>query len=154
MTHDRPTPASPPIRPRHRTGLPIWAVLGLALLSVPRIFAHDLGIDAGPVPAILTIGPLAVWILVALRARVPSPVLTLLVVGAVYGLALGIVHNLLWDEVFGDDEPVLGELDADLAEVPLRVAAFVSSLFTGIAVGVSCGLVASAIRAVSARVRG
>jgi uncharacterized membrane protein len=120
---------------------------------VPRIFAHDLGVDVGPIPAVLTIGPVLVWIAVVLGARVPSPVVTLLAVGAVYGLALGIVHNVLWDQVFGDDPPALGELDADLSEVPLRIATFVSSVFTGVVVGLVSGLAAVGIRTVSRRHR-
>lgn len=156
MTQNYPAPAAPPPspQPRNPLGLPIWALVGLALLSVPRIFAHDLGIDTGPIPAILTILPLVVWIAVVLRARVPSPILTLLVVGAIYGVALGLVHNLLWDQVFGDNGPMLGGLDEDLSEVPLRIAAFVSSVFTGVAVGVICGLIATGIRALSSRSRG
>ncbi len=141
------------IAPYRQLGLPAWALVGLAMLSVPRVFAHDLGVDSGPVYGILTIGPLAVWILVALRARVPSPVLTLLAVGAIYGIALGIVHNILWDQVFADDEPMLGDLDADTAEVPLRIAAFLSSVFTGVAVGVISGLIATGIRSVRSRTR-
>jgi hypothetical protein len=151
MTQNHPGPPAPEQHPRSPLGLPVWALVGLAMLSVPRIFAHDLGIDVGPVPAILTIGPLVVWIAVTLRARVPSPILTLLAVGAIYGLALGIVHNLLWDQVFGDDPPALGELDEDLAEVPLRAATLVSSVFTGVAVGVVSGLIATAARALWSR---
>lgn len=122
-------------------------------MAVPRVFAHDLGIDAGPLPAILTIGPVVVWIAVVLRARVPSPVVTLLVVGAVYGVALGIVHNLLWDEVFGDDPPALGGLDPDLAEVPLRIATAVSSLLTGVMVGLGSGLLATLVRSIAGKAR-
>lgn len=156
MLPDTPAPddASRPTPPRGRAlGLPAWAIVGLALLSVPRIFAHDLGVDVGPIPAVLTIGPVLVWIVVVLRAGVPSPVMTLLAVGAVYGVALGIVHNVLWDQVFGDDPPTLGELDADLSEVPLRIAALVSSLFTGVVVGLVSGLIAAGIRSFSRRHR-
>jgi hypothetical protein len=149
MAHSTPEPPAPsqPASRRHPAlGLPVWAIVGLALLSVPRVFAHDLGLDAGPLPAVLTIGPVVIWIAVVLWARVPSPVLTLLAVGAVYGVALGVVHNLLWDQVFGDDPPALGDLDADLAEVPLRIATAISSLFTGVAVGLVSGLVAVFVR--------
>jgi hypothetical protein len=153
MTQNYPTPPPPPSplppRSRNALGLPIWVLVCLAMLSVPRIFAHDLGVDSGPIYGILTIGPLVVWIFVVLRARVPSPILTLLAVGAIYGIALGIVHNIFWDQVFGDNEPMLGNLDADTAEVPLRLAAFASSVFTGVAIGVISGLIASAIRTIS-----
>ncbi|NYJ00850.1 hypothetical protein HNR19_001548 [Nocardioides thalensis] len=149
-----PEPAGPSTsatRPRRPLGLPVWAIIGLALLSVPRIFAHDLGIDAGPIPAILTVGPVVVWIVAVLWARVPSPLVTLLAVGAVYGVALGIVHNVLWDQVFGDDPPTLGDIDADLSEVPLRIATAVSSVFTGLIVGLLSGLVATLVRNISGK---
>ena len=143
--HSAP-PASSPPRPSHRLGLPLWAIVALALLSVPRIFAHDLGLDGGPLPALLTFVPVVVWVTVVLLARVPSPLMTLLAVGAVYGVALGDVHNLLWDEVFGENGPALGNLDADAAEVALRIATLVSSLFTGVMVGLISGLVATGLR--------
>ncbi|UMG91856.1 hypothetical protein [Nocardioides sp. TF02-7] len=136
-----------------RLGLPLWAVVGLALLSVPRIFAHDLGLGGGPIPALLTVGPVVVWVVVVLAARVPSPWVTLLAVGVLYGVALGVVHNVLWDEVFADDPPGLGALDPERAELPLRVAAFVSSVFTGTAVGLVAGLVATGLRALAGRWR-
>lgn len=123
------------------------------MLSVPRIFAHDLGLDAGPLPAILTVGPVVAWITVVLLVRVPSPVVTLLAVGAVYGVALGVVHNILWHDVFGENAPNLGNLDADAAEVPLRIATIISSFFTGVMVGLISGLVATAIRKLAALCR-
>lgn len=152
MDHTTPGPAGPSsvtTRTRGRLGLPVWAIIGLALISVPRVFAHDLGLGAGPVPAILTIGPVVVWIAVVLAARVPSPLVTLLVVGAAYGVALGIVHNILWNEVFGEDPPMLGDLDAGVSEVPLRVATAISSVFTGVMVGLLSGLVATLVRSIS-----
>jgi hypothetical protein len=154
MTHEQPyfRATRPAVQgPRHRLGLPVWAIVGLAALAVPRILLHDLGVDVGPLgAAVLAIGPSVVWVLVVLRARVASPVVTLLAVGAVYGVALGVVHNLMWDEVFGDDPPTLnGVVDDDLAEIPLRIATFVSSLFTGIVVGLISGLAASGLRAVA-----
>ncbi|MEU8224007.1 hypothetical protein [Kribbella sp. NPDC048915] len=136
---------------RRRLGLPPWAIVGLALLGVPRILAHDLGITSPPIQGLLTLGPAIVWIFVVLRAKVPSPVVTLLAVGVVYGLALGIVHNLMWGQVFGDNPPELGVLDADTAEVPLRFATFVSSLFTGAAVGLVIGVIVHGLRAVGQR---
>lgn len=156
MDHSTPEPAHPSYatsRQGRSLGLPLWAIVGLALISVPRIFAHDLGLDSGPIPAVLTIGPIVIWIAAVLWARVPSPVVTLLVVGAVYGIALGIVHNLLWDEVFGDDPPGLGNLDADLSEVPLRIATAVSSFFTGVMVGLLSGVVATLVRNLSRKAR-
>ncbi|WP_435769601.1 hypothetical protein [Nocardioides sp. SYSU DS0651] len=147
--------------PSRRTlGLPLWLVVGLAALAVPRIVLHDLGTPVGPlVQALLTFGPPVVWVLVALRARVPSPVLTLVTVGTLYGCALALTHNLMWDTVFTDGDPTLGgalagELDEDTEEALLRTAAGVSSVFTGMVLGLISGLVASGIRQVTDRRRG
>lgn len=149
MSDDHLHPAAPPGRPERPLGLPLWAIVALAGLSVPRIFVHDLGIEVGALGnALLAIGPAAVWILVVLLAKVPSPVVTLVAVGAVYGVALGVVHNLLWGSVFGAGASDLSALtpDVDLAEYPLRIATFVSSLFTGLMVGLIAGMVATGIR--------
>ncbi|HET9422670.1 MAG TPA: hypothetical protein VFO49_16125 [Nocardioides sp.] len=158
MVSNHPYPAAPPPspqRPPRQLGLPWWAFPALALLAVPRIFVHDLGIDVGPAgTALLGLGPPALWVFVVLRARVPRPVLTLMVVGALYGVALGLVHNLLWHEVFADSEPTLnGLVDDEAAEIPLRVATLFSSLFTGIMVGVISGVVAAGIRKLGRRSR-
>lgn len=132
-------------------GLPLWLMLGLAALAVPRVVLHDLGTSVGPlVAALLAIGPPVVWVFVAVRARVPSPVLTLVVVGSLYGCALALIHNLIWDTVFAESDPALGgalagELDEDTEEALLRTAATVSSVFTGMVLGLISGLVAQVI---------
>ena len=141
-------------------GLSLWLVLGLAALAVPRVVLHDLGTTAGPpAQALLAVGPPVVWVLVAVRARVPSPVLTLVTVGALYGCALALTHNLLWNSAFTGDDPALGgalagELDEDTEEVLLRTAATLSSIFTGMVLGLISGLVATAIRQLTNRGRG
>ena len=86
----------------------------------------------------------------AVRARVPSPSSTLLVVGGLYGIVLALVPNLFWSSAFSR-EPALGgalegRLDPVLEEVLLRMAASVSSLVTGLLVGLVCGLVAELVR--------
>jgi hypothetical protein len=141
--------------------MPLWLVLGLAALAMPRIVLHDLGTSGGPlVQALLAIGPPVVWVLVAVRARVPSPVLTLVVVGSLYGCALALIHNLMWDTAFTGDDPALGgalagELDEDTEEALLRTAATLSSVFTGMVLGLISGLVAQVIsRATNSRRRG
>lgn len=118
----------------------MWQIPALAALAVPRVFVHDLHVDVGPFGmAVLAIGPMVVWVYVVLRARVPSPVLTLLLVGLVYGGALGGLHLLMWDQTFDDDAP------------DLRGTVFVSSIATGAGVGVLCGLVAKLIRHLGSR---
>ncbi|WP_370617284.1 hypothetical protein [Mumia sp. Pv 4-285] len=136
---------------RSRLGLPVWAIVALAALAMPRAVVHDLGVDVGAfVNAVLALAPPAVWVVVALRARVPSPVTTLVVVGAVYGIGLGIGHNLMWDSLFEDSPGLGGSLDGDLTEgteaVVMRSVTFASSLFTGAVVGLVAGLVAAGLR--------
>ena len=138
---------------RARLGLPVWVILLLAALALPRVVVHDLGVDVGGFAmALLALGPPAVWVLVALRARVPSPVTTLQVIGAVYGIGLGIGHNLMWDAVFEESPRLGGSLDGELPEgaeeALMRATTFGSSVFTGAVVGLVAGLVASALRRV------
>lgn len=134
-----------------RLGIPWWAVLVLVSLAVPRILVHDLGATPGAaVEAVLTLVPAVVWIVVAVWARVPSPVLTLVTVGSLYGVVLAIVHNLLWDAIFDFSSPDLGgalagELAPGTEEVLLRFAMTVSSVFTGMIAGLIAGLVATLI---------
>lgn len=137
---------------RLRFGLPAWLLVVLALLGAPRVILHDLRIadGSGIVPAVLAVVPAMVWIYVAERAKVPSPLTTLLVVGGLYGVVLALVHNLLWSRAF-TSEPALGgafegRLDPVAEELLLRAAASVSSLVTGLVVGLICGLVAELVR--------
>jgi hypothetical protein len=137
-------------RPRSRLGLPFWQIAGLAALAMPRAFLHDAGIAVpGPVQGLLVFGPPLVWLVVAVVRRIPSPIVTLLAVGGLYGVGLAIVHNLFWSDVFSDRPPELGgnlagALSPGTEEFVLRSAASVSSLFTGIMVGLICGLLAVA----------
>ncbi|ADB30241.1 hypothetical protein Kfla_1137 [Kribbella flavida DSM 17836] len=138
-------------------GLPVWALVGLALLAAPRVVLHDLGLATnGPLAGLLALGPAAVWIAVAVLARLPRPWVSLLVVGVFYGCFLAIGHNIFWDEAFGDSPPRLGgNLDGELSpgteELLARGATTISSVFTGAAVGLICGLVATVIQRFTTR---
>lgn len=133
--------------------MPHAAIIGLALLAVPRVILHDLGLvdERSLANLALVVGPVAVWIAVALLRRVPSPFLTLLVIGAWYGVFLALAHQLLWDAAFAGAPPRLGgalaDLDPALGSAILRAFAAGSSLVTGLAVGAIGGLVAWAIAA-------
>ncbi|XVV14872.1 hypothetical protein ACQP2X_11225 [Actinoplanes sp. CA-131856] len=108
-------------------GLRLWVIVLLGLLAAPRAVLHDLDLihEGTGVNAALVFVPLLVWVAVAVRWST-NPFLSLLAAGGVYGTALAVIHNLLWD---GD-------------AVLLRGAITVSSLFTGLAVGAICGAVA------------
>ena len=142
-------------RRSHRLGLPLWTLAILALLGVPRVVLHDLGvIHEGTAPnLLLVVAPPLVWIAVVLAARVRRPFLTLLVTGALYGVLMGLVHQLLWGTAFPGGAPALGgnltDLDPALHAVIVRVAAALSSVLTGVVVGALAGLLAEAVRAVT-----
>ncbi|GAB2656412.1 hypothetical protein GCM10009743_36260 [Kribbella swartbergensis] len=117
----------------------------LALLAVPRVVAHDLDLVGPAVNAVLVFAPLAVWLAVAVAARVPNPIWTLTVVGLTYGVLLAIGHQVLWTWAI-DEEPRLG---GNLADVPESVQALIfrgfaviSSIVTGTLVGTAVGVVA------------
>jgi hypothetical protein len=159
--HDPPhlsAPATPDrASTRHRLGLPIVAVIGLALLAAPRVILHDLDIlhEGTAINAMFVFLPPVVWIIVALAARVPNPFLTILAIGVCYGLFLALGHQLLWGIAFADDLPQLGGnlggLDPSLQSVIFRSIAFVSSIVTGAVVGAIAGLVAWVLNALLPR---
>ncbi|MEG3632912.1 hypothetical protein [Micromonospora palythoicola] len=135
---------------RPALGLPLPALLGLALLGLPRVVLHDLDLvhERTFVNLLLVVVPPIVWITVALVKRVPNPFLTLLAVGVLYGVLLALTHQLLWHVAF-DAPPTLGGNLTDLAPgtqaVIVRIFAVISSLFTGVIVGVVTGVIAWAI---------
>jgi hypothetical protein len=121
------------------------AVVGLALLGVPRVVAHDLGPVDRVTNALLVFVPVLVWLVVVLWRRVPNPLLTLLAVGLVYGVLLGVTHQVLW--AWALDEPphlggaLAGALSPVAEELVLRAAAFASSVATGLAAGALIGAI-------------
>ncbi len=138
---------------RRGIGLPVLAVLGLAALAVPRAIAHDLDLVPQPSMAntLLAAVPLVIWVVVAvLWSR--RPLLSLVVAGGIYGVALAVVHNISWAAVWGDTPPRLGGnltgvLAPGMDETLLRGATTVSSLLTGLATGLICGLIAWGVQA-------
>ncbi|WP_152361542.1 hypothetical protein [Microlunatus speluncae] len=133
---------------KRHTGIPLVGLIGLALLAVPRVVLHDLGLihEGTFVNLLLVFAPPAVWVAVAVLARVPKPLLTLVIIGGCYGIFLALGHQLLWDVAWGDSPPVLGGAFADASPAAsallLRGGAVISSLVTGLVVGLLSGLVA------------
>jgi hypothetical protein len=126
-----------------RLGLGWPAIVGLALLGVPRVVAHDLGPVDRVTNALLVFVPVVVWLVVVVRRRVPNPLLTLLAVGLAYGVLLGVTHQVLW--AWALDEPprlggaLAGALAPGAEQLVLRAAAFASSVVTGLVVGAVVG---------------
>lgn len=121
-------------------------IVGLALLGVPRVIAHDLELVGSLANSLLVFVPIAIWLAVVLWRRVPNPFLTLLVIGLTYGVLLGVTHQVLWGQAFGGASPSLGGnlegvFPASTEAVVLRVFAFLSSLLTGAGMGAALGAV-------------
>src|SRR3712207_4796621 len=137
---------------RRRLGLSVSAIILLAAIAAIRVPLHDLSIvNEGSAGAwLLVFVPLAIGVAVALRRRVPNPLLALTVVGFAYAVMLAVIHQLLWGGALGGNMPRLGDnLEGVLAPgaeaAVFRVSAFFSSLVTGTMVGAVTGAVAWAI---------
>ncbi|WP_240811231.1 hypothetical protein [Brachybacterium sp. SGAir0954] len=136
------------------------AVVGLALLAVPRVVLHDLGVltPGTALNLVLVVAPPFVWVATALLAGVRRPFVTLLAIGVVHALLLALVHQLLWGAAFAGAAPRLGGrlagLDPLVQELVLRSAAIVSSLVTGIVLGAVLGLLAEVLARVARGGRG
>ncbi len=138
-----------------KLGLPVYVIILLAALAVPRVVTHDLDIfpEGSFVNSLLVFVPLVIWLTVVLWQRVPHPFLTLTVIGVAYGVMLAISHQLLWEARWDGEPPRLGGnlkgvLDPALESVIVRIFAFFSSIITGTLVGVIVGLVAWVIERV------
>jgi hypothetical protein len=137
---------------RRRLGLSLPVIILLAAIAAIRVPLHDLGIvpDGSVVAGLLVFVPLAIWLIVVLRRRVPNPLLALTAVGLAYGVMLAVIHQLLWVAAYGGNPPALGgNLEGVLAPgveaVVFRASAFFSSLVTGTVLGAVVGAVAWAI---------
>ncbi|MDF2992457.1 MAG: hypothetical protein K0S37_2971 [Microbacterium sp.] len=150
MIPETPHPR-PPVARRNRLGLPVLALIGLAAVGVLRVILHDLHLieEGSPITWLLAIGPVVLWIVVAVVKRVPNPFLTVLVIGAIFGVMLVIAHQLLWDFAFQGNPPSIG--NGPGASVIPRVAAIPSGLFTGTMIGAIGGLIAWGIQATTSR---
>lgn len=148
MTRPYGTDSLPP-RPSQRPTFGPALTLGLAALAVPRVALHDLDVvgEGDAVNLVLVLAPLVAWIGAAVVARVQEPLRALVWVGATHGVLLAVTHQLLWERAFDGDPPRLGgnlegELSVGAEELLLRAVSVLSSVGTGLAVGVLCGLVA------------
>ncbi len=138
-----------------RLGLSLPAIVGLALLGVPRVVAHDLGPVGGVTNALLVFVPVAIWLGVVMWRQVGRPFATLLAVGLVYGVLVGVTHQILWPWAFETPPRLGGNLAGVLSPIAesavLRLFAFASSVLTGLAVGALVGLVGWAAMRMRAR---
>jgi hypothetical protein len=129
--------------------LPIIAIAVLAALTLPRVVAHDLRLIQIDSPAytVLAVAPLLVWLLVAVFRKTQRPFFDFLVLGLIYGLFLGLTHQVLWDASWAGNPPhmggnLAGKLDPFVESLILRAFALGSSIVTGLVFGAAFGIVA------------
>lgn len=142
-----------------RFGLSPLAVWGLAALGVPRVVAHDLSLVGPELNLVLVFAPPLAWLAVVCGRRVATPLPALSMVGLAYGVLLAVTHQVLWEQAFADGLPTLGgDLAGTLSplweDVLVRGFAVVSSVATGLGVGVATGVVAWVLVRVRQRLRG
>jgi hypothetical protein len=132
-----------------KLGLSAPVIILLAAIAAIRVPLHDLGIvpEGSVVAWLLVFLPLAIWLIVVLRRRVPNPFIALTAVGLAYGVMLAIIHQLLWVAAFDGSPPRLGgnleeALSPGLEAVVFRTSAFFSSLVTGAVLGAIVGAIA------------
>ncbi|WP_309128212.1 hypothetical protein [Microbacterium sp.] len=138
MTHHAPSET-----PRNTgLGFPFVALVGLAALGLPRVILHDLHIieQNHILSWVLALGPMAIWIAAAVIKKVPSPFITVLIIGVIFGVMLVTTHQLLWEAAYQGHPPALGESPG--ATVIPRIAALFSGMFTSALTGAVCGLIA------------
>lgn len=157
--HASKTPASKNInKPRLATDMSLWLLLGLALLSIPRVVVHDLeavSFDSLVYKA-LAIVPLLIYLGVALFRKNKRPLYDFVVMGLLFGFFLALTHQVFWNAAFGDNPPRLGDnLEGQLSpateEVLMRIATFISSIVTGVVTGLIFGVVALIAKKVRGR---
>ncbi|WP_305685736.1 hypothetical protein [Microbacterium sp.] len=123
------------------------ALIGLAMLGLPRVILHDLHIidSAHPLSWILSLGPVAVWVAVAVARKVPHPFLTVLTIGVIFGVMLASTHQMLWGYLYADHPEFLS--NDGIAGVVPRLAVIPGGLFAGAALGAVGGLITWGIQA-------
>jgi hypothetical protein len=143
-----------------KTDLPFTHIITLAALGVPRVILHDLKLVSfdSPIYKVLAVGPLLIWLLVAIFYKTKSPFHLFIVLGLMFGLLLGVTHQMTWVASWGDNMPHLhgnleGKLDPTLESLLLRTAAFISSIFTGLFAGVVLGAVSFMSQKVRAKAK-
>ncbi|WP_440896059.1 hypothetical protein ACS127_16230 [Amphibacillus sp. Q70] len=131
-------------------GISIMSLLLLSLLGIPRVLLHDFSLieEGSFINHLFVFVPMVIWIGFIVWKDVKRPFLSLVVVGLFYGIFLAIGHQILWNVAF--DTPI--QLGGNLSGLPqgistsiIRIYAILSSVTTGIVVGMVLGIMTSFI---------
>jgi hypothetical protein len=139
------------------TDMPIWLMLGLVALGLPRTILADLDIvtpERSLLYYVLALTPFAVWLVVAIVRASNRPFADFLVLGVLYGLSLVLVHQVLWDAgpSLGHDPPASAVDFAERfspawRELALRGYTGGIAMVIGVGTGLVAGLIAVAASA-------
>ncbi len=127
----------------NKTSLSLPFIIFLALLGVPRIIGHDLGLlqEGNLLNALFVFVPFIVWMLVLLIKKVNNPIKTGILIGLVYGIFLTIIHQLL-----GGLEGItlggnLSHLSGTVQQIIIRSFSTISSMVVGTGIGLVIGCI-------------
>lgn len=151
-------------RPFFLTDMPVWLMLTLTALGLPRTILADLGIvepEGSLLYYFLALSPFAAWLAVAIFRETRKPVADFLMLGTLYGLSLVVVHQILWDlgPSLGHEPPAGAVSFAEgvspaFYDLALRGYTIVIAMLIGIGSGLVAALTALTAKAVrSARRR-
>ncbi|WP_406674844.1 hypothetical protein WBK31_12310 [Nonomuraea sp. N2-4H] len=134
------------------TDMPVTLMLALIAAGLPRTVLADLGIvapESSLLYDVLALAPFAAWVVVALVRGTRRPFLDFLVLGALYGLSLLIVHQILWDvgPSLGHSPPesalaFAARFDPAWQELALRAYTSGIAMMIGLGSGAAVGVVA------------
>lgn len=139
------------------TDMPVWLMLVLVALGLPRTILADLDIVAPEnslLYYVLALTPFAAWLVVAIVRSSRRPFADFLVLDVLYGLSLVVVHQVLWDvgPSLGHNPP---ESAVDFAnqfspawrELTTRAYSSGIAMVIGVGTGLAAALVAVGVHA-------
>jgi len=142
------------------TDMPVWLVLVLTLIMLPRTILNDIGVleESSLAYRIVALTPFAVWLVVAIWRKSKKPFMDFLVLGVLFGLSLAAVHQMLWSVAssLGHHPPTAAisfaeQFPADVKELVIRGYTVMVSLVIGVGSGVVIGGIAVLARLVRSR---
>lgn len=144
--------------------MPVWIMLVLVGLALPRTVLTDIGViepDGPLIYYVLALAPYAVWLTVAVLRRTPTPLRDHALVGTLYGLSLVLVHEIFWnvESSQGHNPPqeaidLASGFDAPIQDLVIHGYEFVVAMMIGVGSGIVMAIIAFAanrIRLVRAR---
>lgn len=132
--------------------LPLWIMLGLVILGLPRTILTDLGVleaEGSLLYYVVALVPYAVWLSVAVLQRTRTPFRDHVLTGTLYGLSLVLVHELFWNvESSQGHNPPLGAIefargfDAPVQGLAIHGFEFAIAMMIGVGSGLVLAVVA------------